>query len=156
MGKGRVSWEEIRPAAHAYFEFWPDGEDFIWAKCCWAAVEKSGLTIFDTDDEKLICSSYIGLLAILYTELCTPFDDSYHPLSEHLWRDVMGYDEIDILEKRMDKLKDSLIENIGEMDFYRLTLVSIFSGGRSIWKFLELRNPIRLISSIRLCRSLPS
>ena len=50
-----LRWEGARPVASKYFNFWPDGEDLIWAKHCWSALDKSGLNIYQNDSATPDC-----------------------------------------------------------------------------------------------------
>ncbi len=35
-------WEKVRPYAEEFFQFWPGGEDLIWAESVWPALEDAG------------------------------------------------------------------------------------------------------------------
>ena len=110
-----LRWEGARPVASKYFNFWPDGEDLIWAKHCWSALDKSGLNIYQNDEEEIDCRKNVGILALVYNEACCRYGEvnscSYldDEQQTEILKDIMG-----IQDDRLHLIvRSSLLVNFG-------------------------------------------
>ncbi|MBJ6749875.1 hypothetical protein [Geomonas anaerohicana] len=145
MAAGYLSWNCARPIAKEYFQFWPDGEDMLWAKSCWAAVEKSGLAVYHTEQEEMVCLSYVGLLALFYQEFAWRLGvETYKPLSEDNITEIF-YASLDEIDSGLVQLREALQDRFGLMELYRMTLLSVEAGRQGA------RIPSELASEYESC-----
>jgi hypothetical protein len=66
-------WEHVRPWFHEFFQFWPDGEDLIWAKSVWPVMEDAGFFSDYDHEADAWTRKHILALAILYAESAQRF-----------------------------------------------------------------------------------
>lgn len=130
-----LKWDDARPIVSHFFNFWPDGEDIIWAKHCWSALDKSGLNIYQNDKEEMICRENVGLLALFYNEACWRFQDyiadtdsCFSSLDEEEQIELFGGSNPSQINKALEKIHESLLMEIGSESLFDYTLASIISG----------------------------
>ena len=142
MEGGYLSWEDARPIVQDYFCFWPDGEDRIWAKACWAALDKSGLTAYHTEKEEMVCRSHVGLLALFYQEFIERFGIDTHCRIRDKYLTELFMSPYGEIEEWLNKLRKALHDKLGLGELFRMTLLSIEAGQQSA------RIPIDLLDEV--------
>lgn len=81
---GSDRWDIVRPYAKEYFRFWPDGEDYAWAKSVWPVLDDAGFASDISEEADAWTRSKIAALAILYLESATRLKVAPEPLDTGL------------------------------------------------------------------------
>lgn len=79
-------WPEVRDLAREYFSFWPNGEDLIWCKTVWPALENAGFFSDFSDDATTWTRSKVVALSTLYAESASRIGTSGYKNPIHLER----------------------------------------------------------------------
>ncbi|WP_286237610.1 hypothetical protein [Neptuniibacter halophilus] len=142
--QGWFNWEKARPLVRECFSFWEDGEDILWAKQCWPALDKKGLTIFFSEKEEMKVRSYVAALGIIYSECMREYqeslagyrnsDDDYY--NDHLFNGFLNKDYIgwlleegdNIAARRISDVFHALIDCYTVEGLFSMTAKSIISG----------------------------
>lgn len=74
------SEKEAKKFEEQLFNFWPKSIDKRWFWLAFQALEKTGLTYYETDEEEMQIRERLTLLAIFYYEFChvSAFHESEH------------------------------------------------------------------------------
>ena len=151
MESGYLSWEDARPIVQDYFCFWPDGEDLIWAKACWAALDKSGLTAYHTEKEEMVCRSLVGLLALFYQEFMGRLGIDEYCCIRDKYLTEMFTSPSDELEEGLIQLRVALQDKFGLGELFRMTLLSVEAGQQGA------RIPTSLLEEVNITvKNMPS
>lgn len=78
--KGFFTESEAKYFEEHFFNFWPKNIDKRWFWMAFQALEKGGLTYFESDEEEMIVRERLVLLAVFYYEFChhSAFHESEH------------------------------------------------------------------------------
>lgn len=126
--QGWFGWDKARGIAVELFNFWPDGEDLIWAKQCWAALDKKGLTIYTSDIEEMKVRELVGALAIFYQEFCYQYGvEPSELLRRELLDELFESREAD-LETLIQEIRSALVDYYSIREFWLMTAESVESG----------------------------
>lgn len=68
--KGFFPESEAKFFEQHYFNFWPKGIDKRWFWLAFQAMEKGGLTYYESEEEEMDVREMLALLAVFYYEYC--------------------------------------------------------------------------------------
>jgi len=131
-----LTWKEARIIVDHYFNFWPDGEDRLWAKNIWQFLENIGLTIFRTDIEEIEVRSRVAILALVYQEFCARLGyldivgADCKPLQEVHYAEIFQ-DSIEQIDQQIFKVVQALVDNHGERALFQKMYESILRGSHA-------------------------
>ncbi len=138
-----LTWKEARIIIDHYFSFWRDGEDKVWAKMHWHAIENAGLTIYRTDEEEIVVRSRISILALIYQEFCelieySQFTDTYFkPLQEHHYKEIFS-DSIEKIDEQIYLVLAALLKELPSSGLFLLALESAIRGSHGSMTFSQV------------------
>lgn len=82
------NWPKVRAYARDYFKFWPDGEDLLWAKHVWPAIEPYDLFWGEGGEEEEAedarIRSLFFVLSVIYAESACHFGLTDFEGNDHL------------------------------------------------------------------------
>jgi len=152
-----LTWKEARIIIDHYFSFWRDGEDKIWVKLIWHAIENAGLTIYRTDDEEIIVRSRIAILALIYQEFCarsqfSQLTDTYFQyLKEYHYKEILSGSSIDDINDEISLTLNSLLEEFTPKGLFVLMFESALRGSHGSLTFkqvdADIEQAIKLIEN---------
>jgi hypothetical protein len=128
-----LTWKEARIIVGYYFSFWIDGEDKIWAKIIWSALENAGLTIYKTDDEEMIVRSRVAILALIYqefsvrSELSEYQDANFRRLTQQHYKEIFS-NTINQLDEQVYIVLEALNKEYPNGALFTLMYESAFRG----------------------------
>lgn len=104
-----------------FFNFWPKGIDKRWFWLAFQALEKSGLTYFESEKEEFTVRERLVLLAVIYYEYC-------HRSAAHESENFNFWGEDFILSIKKD-FSDNVEQNISEI---RNALIKYFKSEKGV------------------------
>jgi hypothetical protein len=131
INTGVLTWNEIRPVVHQYFNFWPDGEDVLWFKQLWPYLEKSRLTVYHTEKEEINCRAIPGCLALFYQEIIERLGIDHSERLKDVHYNEMFEDGLTAVENILNEVRCSLVGKLGSQRFFELTIESIIKGNNA-------------------------
>lgn len=94
-----LEWEEVEPIFRFYMSVWSNHIPLNWANLSWQILHKSGLTIFNNEEEEFKARSYAEALSLIYYEYC-------HRTAFHEYKTFRHWDESIIADFKRDFLPD--------------------------------------------------
>jgi len=145
----------MRNFAQEFFKFWPEGEDLIWCKTVWPALEHAGL-FSDFDDDALAWTrSKIAALSILYAESACRFGTPDYQHGKHLDRaslmKVFGSeDDLDETLREVGSIvRNHFAPNLErEADFFTPLIRSLVTGSGNYFKGPELQDYLLRVRAV--------
>lgn len=148
-----LTWKEARIIIDHYFSFWTDGEDKIWAKMIWNALETNGLTIYRSDEEEMLVRSRIGILALIYQEFCTRSelnqynDTHFRKLQEHHLSSIFE-DSNENIDKQISLILSALNKEYEGGGLFILMYESAFRGSHGSVTMQQVNETIEDVKKV--------
>ena len=117
-----LDWREVEPIFKFYISVWPNHISLNWASLAWQMLHKSGLTVFNNDEEEVKVRSYAVALSAIYYEYChrTALHESenFRPWDASVIQEFKR-EFLPDLEKdgeRIFRVKNCLLEQLGDLE----------------------------------------
>ncbi|QFR49376.1 hypothetical protein FJR48_06410 [Sulfurimonas lithotrophica] len=155
MDSKLLTWKEVRIIVDHYFSFWIDGEDKIWAKMMWSALESAGLTIYRTDDEGMVVRSRIAILALIYQEFCvrsqlSNYDEAnFRGLKQHHYKEIFS-DSVEQINEQIELILNALNKEYQDGVLFILMYESVFRGSHGSLTMKQVDDKIEEIKDVIL------
>jgi hypothetical protein len=93
-----VWWEDISSDAEPMFRVWTEGRELQWAKECWEALAKRGLTSYSDELERTVVLVRLLTLAGIYLDFCELAFDEIHDAGYTMWAHNLGLTTLRIVQ----------------------------------------------------------
>jgi hypothetical protein len=134
------TWASVRAFVHEFFVFWPDGEDRLWAKATWPALEAAGLYSAAGEDGLQWTRANVMALSLLYAESAVRlgFDIRGRYLDRN-WI-IITFGSINNCELRLISVREAISSLFGYPEkTIRPMLSSMVRGSDTCWKGESLK-----------------